>query len=43
MRDALYAGKQPLTKPTVAATNKATNIVGAVTRMPAGIPIASGE
>ena len=43
MRDALYAGKQPLINPTVAATNKATSIVGPVTRMPAGIPIASGE
>src|ERR1035438_2166352 len=43
MRDALYAGRQPLTKPTVAATDTATSIVGTVTRMPAGIPIARGE
>ena len=43
MRDALYAGRQPLMNPTVAATNNEVNIVGTVTRMPAGIPIARGE
>ena len=43
VRDALYAGRQPLTKPTVAATNNETNIVGSVTFISAGIPIATGE
>jgi hypothetical protein len=43
MRAALYAGRQPLTNPTVAATNKEASIVGKVTLMPAGIPIARDE
>src|ERR1700733_3316945 len=43
VRDALYAGRHPLTNPTAAATNNETNIVGSVTFISAGIPIATGE
>src|ERR1700674_2156215 len=43
VRDALYAGRQPLMNPTVAATSREANMVGAVTFISAGIPIATGE
>src|SRR5450631_2824341 len=43
MRAALYAGRQPLTNPTTAATTNDATIVGTVTRMPAGTPIAMEE
>ncbi len=42
-RDALYAGSQPLINPTVAATSTDANMVGTVTLMPAGTPIATEE
>src|SRR5271168_4543744 len=42
-RDALYAGKQPLTNPTIAATSKDASMVGTVTLIPAGTPIATEE